>query len=72
MSYYIYENWQAADKAMVHMGNCSYCNYGQGHNRTIHGDKNGIWHGPFTDHDSALLQAKSLNRIETRNCKVCL
>lgn len=33
MSFYIYENWQADDKAVIHKGSCSFCNEGEGTGR---------------------------------------
>ena len=28
MNFYIYENWQAGPrKAVIHVGNCGFCNY---------------------------------------------
>ena len=47
MQYFIYENWTAEYKAVIHIGSCGYCNYGKGCHKNIHGDKNGKWHGPF-------------------------
>jgi hypothetical protein len=30
MSYWIYENWTAENKAKLHEGSCSFCNEGLG------------------------------------------
>ncbi len=53
MSYWIYENWTAENKAKLHEGSCSFCNEGLG----IHDDKeegmNGRWHGPFNTFSEA-------------------
>jgi len=35
MDYYIYENWTAEKKAVIHRGSCKFCNDG----KRIHGDK---------------------------------
>lgn len=69
MSFWVYENW-THEKAIVHNGDCSYCNDGRG----IHGkssDKNGEWHGPFTDRDAAFQRAKATKRDDVRSCKAC-
>ena len=56
MEYWIYENWVAENKAVVHQGDCAFCNHGAGTGRNIRGTKNGKWHGPFG----------SLHEAETR------
>lgn len=69
MSFWVYENW-THKKAIVHRGDCSYCNDGRG----IHGessDKNGEWHGPFHDRDGAFQRAKATEREDVRSCKSC-
>ncbi len=62
MSYWIYENWTAENKAKLHRGSCSFCNEGLG----IHDDKeegrNGRWHGPFNTFSEARNYAQNLNR----------
>ena len=47
MSYYIYENWRAENKAVIHTGACGNCNNGKGCHENPLGDANGQWHGPF-------------------------
>jgi len=72
MDYYIYENWTAEKKAVIHGGSCKFCNDGKG----IHGDKeegrNGRWHGPFKTYNDALRHASSLRNRVIRNCKFCI
>ncbi len=69
MSYYVYENW-THKKAVVHAGNCSFCNAGQG----IHpaaSNRNGRWHGPFEDKEAALQAAQETRRVIVRTCTFC-
>lgn len=47
MAYHIYENWVAEKKAVIHEGNCKFCNHGKGCHENILGNRNGKWHGPF-------------------------
>jgi hypothetical protein len=69
VTFYVYENWQAENKAKIHYGHCPYCNYGKG----IHADagtRNGRWHGPFDDFQTALQAAKTTGR-DVSTCKFC-
>lgn len=68
-SYYVYENWVAEKKAVIHFGDCPYCNYGQG----IHpgaGTRNSRWHGPFSSFESAQKTAKETGR-QVKTCGNC-
>ncbi len=68
-SYFVYENWTAEDKAVIHFGDCASCNYGKG----VHENKstrNGRWHGPFTSFSSAEKAARDTGRT-FRVCKKC-
>ena len=47
MTYFIYENWTAEHKAVIHRGTCGYCNEGQGCHEKPLGERNGKWLGPF-------------------------
>jgi|GEM_PF-1411855 len=69
--YYIYENWVAEKKAVIHRSNCGNCNYGQGKGTNIHGEKNGKWHGPFKTYDETKNCALRLDDRRIRDCKVC-
>lgn len=51
--FWIYENWVAEKKAVIHKANCSYCNNGQGTQKNKLGNKNGKWHGPFNSYEEA-------------------
>lgn len=68
-SYFVYENWVAEKKAMIHFGDCSSCNFGQG----IHpgaGTNNGRWHGPFSSFESAQKAARETGR-QVKTCGKC-
>jgi len=69
--FYIYENWTAADKSIIHLGKCSSCKFGMGTGKNVLGDKNGKWHGPFDTLSETEIYAKNLNREVTRKCKKC-
>lgn len=72
MTFYVYENWRADDKAVVHRADCSFCNSGKGTGRGTLGEVNGKWHGPFESKEEAFCYAKSLNRKKTCCCATCL
>lgn len=69
--YYIYENWVAEKKAVIHRDICGNCNHGQGKHANICGEKNGKWHGPFKTYDKAKKFALNLDDRTVRDCKVC-
>ena len=69
MAFYVYENC-IIDKAIVHRGECSFCNNGRG----IHGrntSNSSIWHGPFETAGEAWATAKAWNRDRTDVCSRC-
>lgn len=68
-TYYVYENW-THDRARVHLAECSMCNYGKGIHQSDSG-RNGKWHGPYVDRDSAFKHATSLRRADTGPCGFC-
>lgn len=72
MTYYVYENWRADDKAVVHRADCSFCNSGQGAHRNTMGNANGRWWGAFDTFERARQKAESLGRRECRVCGICL
>ena len=46
--YWVYENWTAEHKAVVHAGACGFCKHGHGTDRRKpRGDANGKWYGPY-------------------------
>jgi hypothetical protein len=57
-SYFVYENWTAEHKAVIHEASCGSCNHGLGCHPNPLGNKNGRWHGPFIT--VALAQAKAV------------
>ena len=62
MSYWVYENWTAESKAVIHDGGCSCCNNGKGCHPNPLGNKNGKWHGPFSTVSAAAAAAKATGR----------
>ena len=71
-SFCVYENWTSRPKkAIVHSGNCSFCNSGRGiHQRATR--RNGRWHGPFHSLGDAHQAAEATGRERTESCRVCL
>lgn len=72
MTFYVYENWRADDKAVVHRADCKFCNNGKGTGRCISGNVNGKWHGSFMREEDALRFANGLRRRTVRCCGICL
>lgn len=68
-SYYVYENWVADNKAMIHFENCPFCNYGKGTHGNS-GTHNGRWLGPFSSFESARKAAKETGR-QVKICGKC-
>ncbi len=62
MSFWVYENWTAEHKAVVHRGSCGNCNDGKGCQQNKLGNKNGQWHGPFSSEEAAHAKAKGTGR----------
>ena len=60
--YWVYENWVAEQKAVIHVGSCGYCKDGHGCHVHKHGNKNGRWHGPFETEIEAERTATSTGR----------
>jgi len=72
MSFWVYENWtvEAGGKAIIHRGDCPFCNHGRG----IHpnsSDRNGTWHGQFSTENDAMTYARGLNRRTVSRCRFC-
>jgi hypothetical protein len=42
---FVYENWTAEHKAVIHEASCGSCNPGLGCHANPLGNKNGRWHG---------------------------
>ena len=67
--YWVYENW-THKKAIVHSGECSHCNHGNGMHLGSSKD-NGQWIGPFTTLEQASNIAQATGRDEIRRCQRC-
>ena len=70
--YYFYHNWTAekGGKAIIHRGDCSFCNNGRGIHNTGQ-TRNGQWIGPFNTKFYAIDKAKSVNAARVDLCKKC-
>jgi hypothetical protein len=60
--YWVYENWVATNKAVLHTSTCGFCNDGVGTGRNTRGARNGRWHGPFASEEEAEAAAKRTGR----------
>ena len=60
--FYIYENWRADNKTVIHQGTCGNCNDGRGCQDNPLGNKNGKWHGPFESLEEAEEAAMKIDR----------
>jgi len=69
MDYYVYENWTAEKKAVIHKGLCGNCNDGKGCHPNPLGNRNGKWHGPFNTLEEAESAARGTRRrIRRHRC----
>jgi hypothetical protein len=68
VAYWVYENWRAEQKAVVHNGSCGNCNDGKGCHKNPHGNRNGQWLGPFRDLDEARKAARNTGRVTREHC----
>ena len=71
-TFWVYENWAAEKKAVIHRTECGHCQDGQGSHRGKHGERNGRWHGPFEGYESAKVAAEMLPGRAIRDCSICL
>jgi len=69
MTFWVYENWTAEDKAKIHRAECSDCNNGSGKHPGA-SDDHGRWHGPFPTFSEANDTASRTGR-PVSNCKHC-
>lgn len=69
MNYYVYENWTAENKAVIHRADCGFCKDGKGcHNNSL-GNKNGQWNGPYQYFNDAVSAAKATGRpVKIHSC----
>lgn len=72
MTYWVYENWRADNKAVIHHAACGHCNDGQGAHPNPLGNQNGKWHGPFLTLEESEEKAKRTGR-SIKNChnRIC-
>lgn len=70
-NYWVYENWVAEKKAVIHKAQCTHCNNGNGTQKNVRGDKNGKWYGPFRQYDDARATAQALKDRIIRDCGHC-
>ena len=62
MTYHVYENWTAEDKAKIHFSDCSFCNNGEGTDKPKVPGEHGEWHGAFDTFQEALRFARGTGR----------
>lgn len=70
--YYVYHNWTAepGGRAIVHQGNCSFCN----NVKEIHNTgptRNGKWLGPIDSKEDALTRARDTGAKRVDCCQKC-
>jgi Domain of unknown function (DUF4145) len=71
MPYWVYENWTAEHKAVIHDAACGYCNDGAGCHPNPLGTQNGKWHGPFDSLQTAQEAARATGRqVREHRCVV--
>jgi hypothetical protein len=67
--YYVYENWRAEQKAVIHEGACGNCMEGKGCHPNPLGNMNGKWHGPFKTLQEAQVAARATKRtVKNHRC----
>jgi hypothetical protein len=67
MTFYVYENWTAENKAVIHRSTCGSCNNGRGCHQNPFGNRNGMWHGPFVSETEAQTAAERTGRTVRRH-----
>ena len=70
--YYIYENWRAEKKAVIHSESCRFYKNGKGTGKTTLGESNGKWHGPYSQFEEAWEKANLLDDRDVRKCSFCI
>lgn len=70
MTFWVYENWVAESKAVIHRGYCGHCNEGKGQNKPKEEGVCGQWHGPYPTYELAYNRAKSTKRT-VKHCGIC-
>ncbi len=69
--FYVYENWTAKKKAVIHRADCGFCNDGRGVHRNVRGAANGRWHGPLASYPEASAFARRLEDRTVAACSFC-
>ena len=76
VTYYIYRNWAADKKAVIHTASCSFCKHGKGLQNNTSGAKNGAWSQEYLSYEDAKVDAEkpfgSHDNLVVKNCSVCL
>ena len=73
MTFWIYENWQAGPhKAVIHHGDCGFCNDGGGQSNGDYDPTHGTWHGPYNDVGAAKEAWRRLDVVVRKECGVCM
>jgi hypothetical protein len=62
MIYYVYENWTAGNKAVIHKGLCGNYKEGKGCHKNPLKNKNGKWSPPFKSMEEAERFARETGR----------
>jgi hypothetical protein len=77
MSFFIYQNYPN-DRVVIHKGECGHCNEGNGAQRNLLGDQNGLWHlGPNNGYQTYQACVNAAEQIAQdmhvlyQNCKRC-
>jgi hypothetical protein len=68
MNYYIYENWTAENKGVIHKGSCGYCKEGKDCHENSLKNRNGQWHGAFESIEEAEGAAIETGRSVCKHC----
>lgn len=67
MAYWVYENWAAESKAVIHASECGSCKSGAGAHANPRGEANGKWRGPFEAFGEARKVAHATGRPVRRH-----
>lgn len=71
MAFWVYQNWTAEKKAIIHHESCGFCNAGKGIHSKKEDKRNGTWHGPFETYLLAKEKADGL-KSNARDCSFCV
>ena len=73
MNYFIYDNWQAADRdgPVIHKWSCGDCHMGLGKHKNVARGEKGVWIGPFEKFEFAINYYRIKFNIEPIICTRC-